>query len=298
MKFQRQYRLTIEDKNGDKVVIEGSAKHPDWMLTLGFNVVRTTLGGANTGRFIIYNLSPHTRAKLFKDRYDTDLKNFRHITLQAGYLLEDTFPVIFSGNIRYAASRKQGVDWITELECFDGGDAIINSQASITRSKGYDLREVIIDVLKTMAGNGVGVGAVGNFKVDSSRGISLSGNAWDIINRLAGSGEAFIDQERANVLQRNEYIVRPGLAAVVSSKTGLLGTPVRYNERIEVPMVFEPNVVVGQKIKLESDEAVYNGEYIVKAVTHSGTISGAVGGQVVTTLGLWKGSALIGVNTQ
>lgn len=269
-------------------------------LTLELHVERSTLSSCNIGHFQIFNLSEDTRRQIFKDRFQTDLSSTRQMLLYAGYQSElvkgQTLPLIFSGQIRWAYSYRRKQDWVTEIEAFDAGDSILNGQASISTPAPYQLRDVIRGLLRTIPG--IKVGAIGDVGSNgSARGISVSGNSWEAIKQLAPDAEAFIDNGVANVLNKNEYLAQGGAVFVISSQTGLLETPRKFDDRIDVKILFEPRMRVGMLVKIQSVETYYNGLFSVKGVTHAGVISGAVGGQLYTTLSVWRGTeGLKGVN--
>ncbi len=286
MKFGRVYRLTMQVSDTEAVVIE-------YPLTLGLDVSRNTLASANRGHFTIKNLKPDTRLKIFHDRYD--VQTYRKIELQAGYQDQPPLPTIFRGNIIEASSYRSGVDWITEIEAFDGGFGIINGQVSTTVPAGWTLPQIIKTVLGSMPN--VNAGAVGDLSQANSRGITLMGNPWDIANRIAAGQDAtaFIDNEQANLLKKNEYIAGAGSIVLINANTGLLETPRRFDSRVDVQILFEPRLAVGQIVQLESQEKIFNqfnnGRYQVIGVSHKGTISGAVSDKVVTIASLWIGSS-------
>lgn len=285
MKFGRTYELTIQvEDDGTTVVV----KYP---LTLIIDVRRNALASANQGHFMIYNLKEDTRKKIFHDQYDT--LTYRRITLRAGYESEPKLPVIFQGNVIWAYSYRQGSDWITEIEAYDGGYGIINSQISTSQPSGYTLQNLLKTVMSSMQAYNVQMGAIGNFDAErNSRGVTLMGNSWDTIQNLAGGlGQAFIDNEKVNVLDKNDYIDPPGGITKITSDTGLLETPRRSEAQLEVKMIFEPRLVIGQKVDLESLETVYNNEYAVIGIQHRGVISGATSGDMDTVLSLWEGTS-------
>lgn len=306
MKVGRIYELTIEldpqgtgSAGGNNTFAKSNALIIKFPITLQFDIQRNTLASANTARFRITNLNVSSRQRIFHDRYDTLL--YRRIILKAGYEGEPILPVVFRGNIVSAYSWRQGVDWITEIECFDGGFAMINGQINQTFPSGYNTPALLAAIVKTLPN--VAFGGVGEFLPDqSSRGITLSGNSWDVMRTLSGeTAQQFVDEEKVYVLGENDYIrsaanafsTSPDNAFKVSAESGLLGTPRRFDVRIDVNMLFEPQIAVGNLVQLESLEKVFSGVYKVIGVNHRGTISGAVSGDAITTLNLWKGTALL-----
>jgi hypothetical protein len=182
------------------------------------------------------------------------------------------------------------VDWITEIEALDGGFGIINGQVDTTLPMGWNFRELFNSTVQTM--KNVTRGAVGNLEVNNSRGITLSGNSWDVLNKAITDGVAFIDNEQVNVLRNDEFKAVPGLVRTINAESGLLGTPRRHDKSLEVPILFEPRLQVGQKIELDSTQAVYNGVYKIIGISHRAVISEVVGGDAVTTITLFRASLL------
>lgn len=280
MKFGRTYKMTVEGENQTHEI--------NFPLTMTFDIVRNTLASANTARIVVYNLKKTSRRDIYKDRWETTI--YRQIKLQAGYEGEPTLPVIFQGNIQQAFSYRSGPDWLTELDCFDGGHAIMNGQVNTTLAAGWNVKQALQATFSALKVGRVDIGSIGDFPVQASRGLTLAGNAWDKASRLVAGGVTYIDNEKANALQKDEFIDTSEGLAVISSATGLLNAPRRQNATIEIDMIFEPRLIIGQILDVKSIETVNNGSYQAIGVKHKGTISGAVGGSAVTTATLWLGT--------
>jgi len=266
---------------------ELNAVEIDYPMTLEFNVMRNTFASANTGSFTIYNLGEDRRRQIFHDRYD--MLKYRQIILQAGYESNNNTPLstIFQGNVRSAYSFKRKQDWTTVIDAWDGGYAIVNGQISESIAPSINVSDVIKSLVKSMPN--VGLGTVDIPDVQASRGSSFFGNAWDAIRRLTGNNTAYIDNERVNVVKQGTYVTPPDGVPLITSSTGLLGTPRKLGALLEVDMIFEPRIFINQRVQLQSLETYYNGQYAVMGITHRGTISGAVCGDAITTLSLWSG---------
>lgn len=79
--------------------------------------------------------------------------------------------------------------------------------------------------------------------------------------------------------------------AIINDTVGLLGSPKRQGTYLEVKILFEPRIVVGQIIEIQSATvSIFNGVYKVVGFSHSATISQAVNGNAETTLRLWFGT--------
>jgi hypothetical protein len=281
VKFGRTYSMKIQIDD------ELEAVEIDYPMTLEFNVVRNTFASANTGSFTIYNLGEDRRRQIFHDRYDVQL--YRQIILQAGYSSEQNTPLstIFQGNVRSAYSYKRKQDWTTVIEGWDGGYGILNGQISQSVSTNQTMSQIIQSLVKAMPN--VSAGTIDVPDIQKSRGVSLFGNAWDIIRRLTGNNTGYIDNENVNVVGQGTYVTPPDGIPLITSDTGLLGTPRKLGALLEVDMIFEPRIFINQLVDLESLESYYNGQYAVMGITHRGTISGAICGDAITTLSLWSG---------
>jgi hypothetical protein len=269
-KFGRNYELYIQTQAGDVLVV----KLP---FTIEFDITRNTLTSANVCQIRIYNLSLINRNQI---RFNvSNYGQFRSVLLRAGY--GTNLATIFSGNISQAWSVREGVNFITQIECYDGGFAFVNGVTNQQFPAGVP-QETVIRSLASSLPN-VKMGAIGSYPGVLSRGNTYSGNTANILSELTGGG-FFVDNGKANALGTNEYIADVGSIGIINSKSGLLGTPVLEQTIVRFDMLFEPSLNAGQKIFLDSlTESNFNGQYKVTAVKHRGMISGSVAGSVITT---------------
>ena len=281
MKFGRKYTLAIEVAGGQRTEIT-------LPLTIDFDVRRNSMSSANTANFRIYNLGERTRNLIYFDRYN--ISEFRAIQLRAGY---DKFtPLIFNGTVRQAYSYREGVNMVTDVECYDGGFQMVNGFTSQTIGIGTTATEVVRSLAASLPGLSASP-IVGAFNTINKRGEVLFGNTWQIIGQKTG-GLANIDNGQVKALQNNEVIT--GEITEISSSTGLLGSPKRGDALIEFDMIFEPRLTIGQVLELKSStNRIFNGRYKVMGVQHRGTISDAVAGTAVTTVSLWLGTQVLQV---
>lgn len=294
-KFQRSYKLTVDT---DAVEI-GNASNPAASalpsthqiqianpFTVEFDVNRSVLSSANTSSFKLYNLNKNTRSQIYKDKYTTNL--YQGVEFKAGY--QGLTPTIFKGNVKQCYSVREGVNFVTTLEAYDGGFAFINGQTSTNFPAGTPQNAVLESILKDLPR--VNRGAVGTFTGSLTRGNSISGNTADLLKELSGNA-FFVDLEKAYVLQDDEAILGP--ISVLTSSTGLLGTPRREENVLTVDMIFEPRLLIGQQILLNTStgEGGFNGLFKVISLHHKGMISDAICGSATTTAGLWFGTKVL-----
>jgi hypothetical protein len=270
-KFGRTYELQVGTADGQLLTVR-------LPFTIEFDVTRNTLTSANVCQIRIYNLS-----KLNRNRLRFNITNFggpyRPLRLRAGY--GDNLAEIFSGNVSQAWSVREGTNYVTQIECYDGGFAFVNGvtdrQFAAGTPQALVIRQIMSDLPETK------VGAVGAYPGVLTRGNAYSGNTAQILTQLTGGG-FFIDNGSAHALQTNEYVVAPGGVVTINAKTGILNTPILEQSIVRFDMLFEPSLNVGSAAFLESiTEDNFTGLYKITGVKHRGVISAAVAGRCITS---------------
>ncbi|MGB2578148.1 hypothetical protein AAIR98_000912 [Elusimicrobium simillimum] len=254
-------------------------------FTMSFSIERNAAATANTARITLLNLSEDTRRKIYKDKHTT--LQYKGIELRAGYG-EDvkTLPLIFKGNIKQAYNERVGTEYETRIEAYDGGFAFLNGYTAQSFNAGTPTNQVLDSLIKTLPG--VNKGIVGDFNNKTLRGNAFSGPTTDLLQTMT-EGNFFIDNEKAYCLKEEECFV--GNVQVISSESGLLGSPQREETLLTFRIIFEPRVLIGQIVELVSEtEKHFNGLYKVIAFTHSGTISPVVSGNCTTNVSLYYGT--------
>lgn len=282
-KFRRNYELTINFETGDTLTIRPP-------FTLEFNVVRSILSSANVCQLRVYNLS-----KLNRNRIRFNISNYgtyRGISLKAGY--GDNISEIFRGNISQAWSVREVTDWITQIECYDGGFAFTNAITDASFVAGTPERVVFGKIIKDLPH--VSEGAIGNFFDVIPRGNSYSGSTKDILSNITG-GAFFVDSEKANILKTNEYYTsQGGKPLLINASSGLLSTPIQEQTIVRFEMLLEAQLNIGSAAFLDSITGDnFNGLYKITAISHRGVISDVVSGTAVTTGEFFYDKALIPV---
>mgnify|MGYP001163292162 FL=1 len=276
-KFQRLFQLTFETRDGDKVVLTNP-------FTMQFNIVRHNLSSASNANIKIYNLGLANRERIFFNAITTPEK-FLHVELRAGY--EGMMPIIFSGDILDAQSyRGEGSpNFITEINAYDGGFDLAHADTNRGEAAGTLRVSAIRNLCKDLTQ--CKIGAIGNFPGSYARQRVFAGATKQLLEDETG-GNFFIDNQRVYCLKDNEYV--EGEVLVISSETGLLGSPTRCEMIVTAEMLFEPRLKIGQVVDLVSrDYPSLNQLYKVIGIQHSGTISDAVGGKCKTTVRMLYG---------
>lgn len=281
MKFGRMYQMTVQGQYFTWT--------PAFPTTLVFDVQRNTFSSANKGTFTLYNLQQSARRDIYFDRFVNDQR--LKITLKAGYLGQGALQTIFSGDIRVARTFRQGVDWLTQIEAFDGGFAFYNAQAGgLSLPAGYTMQTAAKALIAKMAPNGVTLGKISNIQLPNTRSVAFTGTAWNALKGLVpGDGQLFVDNGVANILNPQDYITTLTIP-VISPATGLIGTPRKQGNLTDCTIMFDPQYVVGQLANLQSLESWMNSPRLkVMGLHHYGKISAVEGGELLTDLSLFSG---------
>lgn len=281
-KFGRKFRLLVQENTTtvEKEMVFMEIKDP---FTINFSLNRDVMSSLNKMNCSVHNLAPTTRGKIFKDRFSSD---YRRVILQAGY---DRLVTIFQGNLFSAFSTRSDADIITELECQDGGHGLKTGQTSQTFNKGVKTKDIIDQAMSSF--ETITKGFIGGDDIEKKRPTTFDGSSYDLIGREVSG--AFIDNEKLNVLKDNEVTDHQILK--FNSETGLLNVPQRQDTYIEVDLLFEPYVQVGQVVQIESSVAPeFNGQYKVIGLKHAGVISATMDGRVTTSLSLLMPDQLSG----
>ncbi len=278
-KFGRSYVVNVQNARGDTIVIN-FANTP---FTIEFDITRNNLGAVNVCKLRIYNLNADKRKSLYFNAFNQTV--YRNLTFQAGY--GTNLPVIFNGNISACWSVREGTNFITQIECYDGGYGSVNGDISVQWNAGDPQLVVItnaLNQLKTVVKNKGGVldvGYIGTFPGVMPRGGQYSGPASSFFFDTFGAS-FYVDLGKANVLGTTDYI--PSVPAVISSADGLLQTPILEQSIASFEMLFEPTLAISNLVQIVSTTSTLfsQGLYKITGIKHRGIISPAVCGKAIT----------------
>ena len=283
LKFGRNYLLTIESPDFTELV---KVEPP---LTIEFDSTRSIYGSANYFTVRVRNMSPRKRDLIRKDE-NAFLQATTHLNLMAGYGTQ--LSQVIYGNIVHAWTVREGTDYITEIDGYDGGFAFADSVtqgAFVAGTTPQAMIEQMVSSLSDAPGSNITVGSIGQYSTTATpRGTSLGGNTGDILREVTGGG-FFVDNGVAHCLHDNECI--EGEALEISSRTGLLGTPTYDKTVVHLDMIFDPRIKMAQLVLLQSEtQPRFNGLYKGVEIHNRGTISESISGTAITSLGLVNGT--------
>ena len=320
MKFNKVFKLLIQKPFPDfqdYILIEPP-------MTIEFSVERHNRADANSANIKVMNLSEKTRQLIFRDRYQiwdptseigwlnstapdgtksAFLNSPRNVQLYAGYEHEaDELSLIFNGQMNVGHSTRRGPDWITEMECQDPGIYQYVVRSNLTMKKNATKAEIIQALYQNFARVNWGQNLEGlisnkydDLKGTGERGIVLFGKTMKlVIDQAKDAGRDsnfYFDNGRPFAKMRGETFGNPALT-VINSATGLLNVPVRSGAQTTIQMLFTPQLQIGQRLSVVAREKVYNGEYEVIGIRHSGVISGTHDLQSMTVVSLDNGALI------
>ena len=289
-KFHRNYKITFEVGHREDLteLIPEDQITVEYPFSLDFKASNgINLSNAGQCSLKLYNLPEEVQKKLYKDNWN----NTKYILMElcAGY--QDTLPVIFFGFVTQCYSYRQSgsVDYITEIQADNNSLIAYWGFANDTIAAGTEFENVLKELFKNAPGLEVGY-ITPNIR-PLKRDKTFIGQTLELLGREYGGYDIYLDKNQINILDTNEVI--PGDILVISSESGLLGSPRRANQFLEFDMLFEPRIKIGQAIELQSHSlSWFNQIYKVVQVTHQGTISPVECGKVITTITLSLGDTL------
>lgn len=263
MRFNRDFEL-VAGIDGQEVIVRPP-------MRISFDSQKSVSGGLNKATVKIYNLQEKNRRILAKD--PEEIKRIP-IVLSVGY--KDSIEIVFKGTVHKGENSRSSTDHITTIECLDGGFDFINSFTSKTvKGKSLAIDACLADMPNTAKGKVTSQNKLIRPKV-------LVGNSMKIIEQQLNDGESwFIDDEKLNIIKDDEVV--SSYTPLISSRTGLINTPQRQNQKVTFDTLMNPTIKIGGKVQLESKNAPHlNGVYKVESMGYKGDNYGTDWSQSVT----------------
>lgn len=264
-RFLRDFELAIEAE-GQSVVVK-----PPMRIT--FTCDKSITGGLNKLQLQIYNLKESNRLAIVKDAEE---RKRIPIILKVGY--EWSSEVIFQGTVHRGANQRQGADFISDLECLDGGEDYLASFTSkVVKGKQAAVEEILKDLPNTKKGKLTE-------QITLLRPKVLIGNSLQLIEKALAPNETYyIDNEQLFIIKDDEVI--SSYIPLVSAKTGLLNTPERESKKVSFETLMNPTLKLGGLCKLKSVLAPHlDGTYKIESMSYSGDNEGDDWKQSVTCI--------------
>mgnify|MGYP001248591701 CR=1 FL=1 len=249
--FGRQYKLTVGNESESLEI-----KH----LRIYVESVMTLTSGPNPAKGALYELSQQTIDRITSGE-------FKYCTFEAGY---EELGLIFMGDIRKAIVKKDGVDLILSLEVYDGFNAINLSSVSTTLKAGSTDKDIIDGLINNMELdiNSAFVDA-GNER-QLTRAKVINGNVKKYLGQIGANQNADWSVQDGQFFMLSKDKVTNSAGYLINERTGMVGTPQKSDNGIELITLLQPEILVGSLIRVESVVNQYNGDFKVTDIKLSG----------------------------
>lgn len=254
--FGRSYELIIGNDK-ESIVIDG--------LTMSFDIDKTISKEPNPATFTLTNLSQSTRNLI------TD-KKYNRILFNAGY--QDDLRTLFVGYIDDVENRKEGTDITTLMTCSDGSKDYRDARVAVTVGKGATDQEIVKQTLGAMPSTGKGKQEYSKER-KLPRGKTLVGNARDVMTQVAKNQDAdwsIQDGELLLLPKQNALANNEGF--LISEETGMIGSPQKVSDGLEVRCYLNNVMRVGQLCRVESVLSEYVGDFKITKLQMKGSNKG------------------------
>lgn len=234
--YGRTCTLIVSNAKGD--ALDLSALH------IKFNVKRSDTQTPNIADIRVFNLSEATAVKIRKE--------FSRIILQGGY--KDNFGVIFEGNIKQVIlGRENSTDTFVDITAGDGDLSYNFAIVSTTLAAGSRHQDHIAAAAGAMNSGGTTLGYVGDLPPTKlPRAKVMHGMSRDYLKQSADNTSQTwsIQNGKIQFIPLKSYL--PGTAIVLTSKTGLIGTPLQTTYGVNMKCLLNPKIKVGGRIKIDN----------------------------------------------
>ncbi|HHE3599662.1 TPA: hypothetical protein ACPD3N_000004 [Pasteurella multocida] len=259
--FGRQWKVELSNDN-EKLIIE--------QLRVSFEIDKTINEKPNPAKISIWNLNrTHINQAL--------IQSFKKLTLLVGY---HELRTIYSGDINKIKVRRDGLDFILDIECSDGFKAYTESRVSSTLKKGATDEQIIKEIQKTMPQVNESAVDIPN-KRQLPRGRVMNGDSREVLNRIARNNNAdWSIQDGSLVFLPKDKVLNDDVI-LLSQETGMLGMPEQTDDGLELSCLLNPALQIGGLVNVKSILEYFNGEYKIVKLSHSGD---GLGGDWVSKL--------------
>jgi hypothetical protein len=225
-----------------------------------FEVRRGDLQTPNSCDVRVYNLADATANRL-------RTPEFTQLELRVGYA-DQQLQLIFRGSIRQVRKgREDQRNSYVSITAADGDEAYNFSVAALTLAAGSTPQNAIERLIQQMAtaASGSPTGGSGGQVVTqgylpalttnkSVRGRTYFGMCRDELRELAENNDCFwsIQDGAVTFIPQTAFI--PGTAVLITPFTGLIGVPEQTQNGLDMTVLINPSIKIGQLVKLDSSD--------------------------------------------
>lgn len=210
-----------------------------------FAIKRSSNMTPNCADIRIYNLDQNTALQI--------KKQFTKVLIQGGY--DSNYGVIFKGNIKQVIiGRESATDTFVDLSCGDGDLAYNFAIVNASMKAGSSMQDQLNQISQPMSslGTALGKSQPGFNPTLLPRGKTMWGSSRDYMRDLASQNGLTwsIQNEQIEFVPQQGYA--KGISVVLTSKTGMIGTPQQTNIGVNVVCLMNPIINPGQTIKIDN----------------------------------------------
>lgn len=239
-------------------------------LRVRFMVEKNLRSEPNTADVTITNLSAQSRSEVQARPL--------YVRLDAGF--DGTLERLFTGDLRWATSSLERVDWDTKLQLGDGDRAFRYGRVNRSFEGGVSAHTAITETAKAMGLTvKISDAAARELRAQFAGGLALTGAAQTELTRLLTPfGMSWSVQDGAlQILRPDEH--RANAAIVVSQAEGMIGSPEygappkKHSKPIlSVSVALNPRMIPGGRISVDSRNV--KGIFRIERVVHRGDTHG------------------------
>jgi hypothetical protein len=218
-------------------------------LHFQFSVRASDTETPNTAEILVYNLKQNTVAEIIKE--------YTAVIVQAGYAGQ--MATVFKGTIKqFRQGRERNVDNFLEILAADS-DELYNFGVVNQTVAGGSTYEDRFNAICDALGSPKDPNASGYLQTTGGilpRGKVLFGMGRSYLRDLArstGTRWSFQSGE-VTLVPLTGYL--PGDVIVINSKTGMIGVPEATDQGVEVTVLMDPLIQVGQRVQINSADIV------------------------------------------
>lgn len=231
-------------------------------LRVAFQIEKSNDSGANTASISVWNLSPESISLLQQD----DIQ----VNLECGY--GSTIGLVFSGNDILLNVRRSLPDVITEIRSQDGGEQLRTQVVSLGFEPGALFQDVVRSLISQFQNLTISDVDMAKLSQDGlPQGLIATGKAQKFLDDLLKSKGYEWSVQDGEIRVVEDTAVTDDSAVLLNYKTGLVGSPTKTKDGVNVTCLLNPRIRPYRLLQLESNETPgVSGVYKVDKVTHRG----------------------------
>lgn len=261
------------DRSATLLVGQGSTGTRLHGLHIKFDISKDVFATCNVAKVEVYGLSQQTRDSI--KRYQTQMQ------LYAGYVQDGGEMLLFHGQVYTVSHEKQPPEVLTKLGSGDGLAAMRETRLAVAMPPGTTVLAAARQIAGAM---GLPLGTVQDTGASFPRGFSFSGMADEGMRRIAAAGgyEHSVQDNSLQMVPRFQSTTQS--AVLVSSATGMIGSPEMCEDgaerlmtiqpfvRWKVRCLLNPRITPARQVSLASEQV--SGTFRVQKVRHMGDTHG------------------------